>query len=243
MWLKKDHVFIFWAGVFHSHLQCMALVVYFALFCSLTLDLVARQLDAYGRPAPSDLTLKKKFRMWHSTSSKVGNSKEKWRYLTNKSEDGRKWHTCGRSGLKTPSSLPDQECHLFLGIYFRRRKGQNFDLGFWNWSINPLFLRLSGSEDLRLVLASGSSMYGRSALLQLVAWVAATSCSWLPSGPGCWWLPCRQASDAQDWYWQQRWSRKDQQSRKLLSEWSPWKWTPQENWISLWKVCLLVLLK
>lgn len=25
---------------------------------------------------------------------------------------------------------PDQECHLFLGIYFRKRKGQNYDLGF-----------------------------------------------------------------------------------------------------------------
>lgn len=94
-----------------------------------------------------------------------------------------------------------------------------------------------------LVLARGSSMYGRSALLQLVAWVVATSCSWLPSGPGCWWLPCRQALDALDWYWQLQWSLKDQQSRKLLSEWSPWKWTLQENWTSLWKVCLLVLLK
>lgn len=57
MWLKKDHLFIFWAGVFHAHLWCMALVIiYFALFCSLTLSLVVRQLDAYGRPALSDLT-------------------------------------------------------------------------------------------------------------------------------------------------------------------------------------------
>lgn len=140
-------------------------------------------------------------------------------------------------------SLPGQECHLFLGTYFRERKGQNYGWGFWNWSINSLFLHLSGSEKLHLVLASGSSMYGRSALLQLVAWVVATSCSWLPSGPGCWWLPCRQASDARDWYWLQRWRLKDQQSRKLSSEWSPWKWTLQENWISLWKVCLLALLK
>lgn len=187
--------------------------------------------------------------IWHNKNSecdiqpqaKLEIPKKSGAIFTNNSEDGRKWHTCSRSGLKTPSSLPDQECHLFLGIW--ERKGQNYDLAFWNWSINSLFLNLSGSENLRLVLASGSSMYGRSALLQLVAWVVATSCSWLPSGPGCWWLPCRQALDTQDWYWQQQWSLKDQQSRKLLSEWSPWKWTLQENWIWLWKVYLLVLLK
>lgn len=71
--------------------------------------------------------------------------------------------------------------------------------------------------------------------LQLVAWVVATSYSWLPSGPGCWWLPAgRLWTHGTGRYWQQRWSLKDQLSRRL-SEWSPWKWTPQENWISLWK--------
>lgn len=242
LWLKKGHPFLFWAGVLHAYLWCMALAVYFALFCSWTLGLVPGNLMHMEEHCQV---------IWHNTNSrsdiqsqaKLEIPKRSGEIFTSHSEDGRKWHTCSRCGLKISSSLPNQECYLFLGINFRERKGQNYDLAFWNGSINVLFLHLSGSENLHLVLASGSSMYGWSALLQLVAWVVATSCSWLPSGPGCWWLPCRQALDAQDWYWQQRWSLKDQQNRKLLSEWSPWKWTPQENWISLWKVCLLVLLK
>lgn len=189
---------------------------------------------------------------WHNKDSgcdippqaKLEIPKRSGEIFPNHSEDGRKWQTCSRSGLKTPSALPEQECHLFLGIYsFKERKGQHYDLAFRNWSISSLSLHLSGSEKLHLELAGGSSMHGWSALLRLVAWVVATSCSRLPSGPGCWWPPCRQASDAQDWSRQQRWSRKDPRSRKLLSKWSPWKWTPQENWISLWKVFLLVLLK
>lgn len=142
-------------------------------------------------------------------------------------------------GWKSPSPPPNLECHLCLGIHRRE-----FWPGFLKLKPSSIFAPpFSRSENLPLGLASGSSMHGRRALMPLVAWVVASSCSWLPSGPGCWWLRCTQALDAQAWCWPQRWSLKDQQSRKLLSEWSPWKWTPRENWISLWKVCLLVLQK
>lgn len=110
---------------------------------------------------------------WHNKDSgcdippqaKLEIPKRSGEIFPNHSEDGRKWQTCSRSGLKTPSALPEQECHLFLEIYsFKERKGQHYDLAFRNWSISsfPPFVWLWEA-------ASGAGWWKQYAWLERVA--------------------------------------------------------------------------
>lgn len=110
-------------------MHCLAVSLGFG---SSTLGFVPQKSDTYGRPAASDLTHNQSMLALRHISkfqrAVVVFLYPQWRwekmtYLP------QKW-----AEKKKPSSPPNQECPLCLGVHCRDRKDQSSGLAFGNWS-------------------------------------------------------------------------------------------------------------
>lgn len=153
-------------------------------FRSSTLSFVPQKSDTYGRPAASDLTHNQSMlalrHIWKFQRAVVVFLYSQWRwekmtYLP------QKW---AENKQTNPLLLPirNAPCAWEYTVETGRTRSLTWLLETEAQRLSPPH---SGSENLPLGWASGSSMHGRRALMQLVAWAVASSCSWLPSGPGC----------------------------------------------------------